>query len=153
MPNGNGSDLGVRNAFLMGVSISSVFLKELWRMSVVPDKHFGLLYFTSNVIQSGIGFKLSSPLVCLWSIFYMLLKRWFIWNESVILLFLLLLSVPLEAPQNLTVNVNNSMLMIRWEAPPPDKLNGVLQGYDVTIKHGTRTNKVSNWVCQLCFVY
>uniref|UniRef100_A0A8C2IMI7 receptor protein-tyrosine kinase n=1 Tax=Cyprinus carpio TaxID=7962 RepID=A0A8C2IMI7_CYPCA len=53
--------------------------------------------------------------------------------------------VPSEAPQNLTVHVNNSMLMIRWEAPPPDKLNGILQGYDVTIKHGTHTNKVSNW--------
>ncbi|XP_077073551.1 tyrosine-protein kinase Mer [Siphateles boraxobius] len=50
--------------------------------------------------------------------------------------------VPLEAPQNLTVSVNHSMLIIRWEAPPPDKLNGVLQGYDVTIKHGTRTNKI-----------
>ncbi|XP_052468431.1 tyrosine-protein kinase Mer [Carassius gibelio] len=50
--------------------------------------------------------------------------------------------VPSEAPQNLTVHVNNSMLMIRWEAPPPDKLNGILQGYDVTIKHGTRTNKI-----------
>uniref|UniRef100_A0A672PPY1 receptor protein-tyrosine kinase n=1 Tax=Sinocyclocheilus grahami TaxID=75366 RepID=A0A672PPY1_SINGR len=49
--------------------------------------------------------------------------------------------VPSEAPQNLTVHVNNSMLMIRWEAPPPDKLNGILQRYDVTIKHGTRTNK------------
>uniref|UniRef100_A0A672PPS5 receptor protein-tyrosine kinase n=1 Tax=Sinocyclocheilus grahami TaxID=75366 RepID=A0A672PPS5_SINGR len=51
--------------------------------------------------------------------------------------------VPSEAPQNLTVHVNNSMLMIRWEAPPPDKLNGILQRYDVTIKHGTRTNKVT----------
>ncbi|XP_052007734.1 tyrosine-protein kinase Mer-like [Xyrauchen texanus] len=50
--------------------------------------------------------------------------------------------VPSEAPQNLTVHVNNSMLMIRWEAPPPEKLNGILQGYDVTIKHGTRTNKI-----------
>uniref|UniRef100_A0A671K5X3 receptor protein-tyrosine kinase n=1 Tax=Sinocyclocheilus anshuiensis TaxID=1608454 RepID=A0A671K5X3_9TELE len=60
--------------------------------------------------------------------------------------------VPSEAPQNLTVHVNNSMLMIRWEAPPPDKLNGILQRYDVTIKHGTRTNKVSTWVCSFCFV-
>ncbi|XP_059421692.1 tyrosine-protein kinase Mer-like [Carassius carassius] len=50
--------------------------------------------------------------------------------------------VPSEAPQNLIVHVNNSMLMIRWEAPPPDKLNGILQGYDVTIKHGTHTNKI-----------
>uniref|UniRef100_A0A672KYX5 receptor protein-tyrosine kinase n=1 Tax=Sinocyclocheilus grahami TaxID=75366 RepID=A0A672KYX5_SINGR len=50
--------------------------------------------------------------------------------------------VPSEAPQNLTVHVNNSMLMIRWEAPPPDKLNGILQGYDVTITHGTNTNKI-----------
>ncbi|XP_056617127.1 tyrosine-protein kinase Mer [Triplophysa dalaica] len=49
---------------------------------------------------------------------------------------------PSEAPQNLTVQVNNSMLMIRWEAPPPEKLNGVLQGYDITIKHGTQTNKI-----------
>uniref|UniRef100_A0A8C1K305 C-mer proto-oncogene tyrosine kinase a n=1 Tax=Cyprinus carpio TaxID=7962 RepID=A0A8C1K305_CYPCA len=37
--------------------------------------------------------------------------------------------VPSEAPQNLTVHVNNSMLMIRWEAPPPDKLNGILSVY------------------------
>ncbi|XP_043112120.1 tyrosine-protein kinase Mer isoform X2 [Puntigrus tetrazona] len=50
--------------------------------------------------------------------------------------------VPSEAPQNLTVHLNNSMLMIRWEAPPPDKLNGILQGYDVTIIHGTRTSKI-----------
>ncbi|XP_067277738.1 tyrosine-protein kinase Mer [Pseudorasbora parva] len=50
--------------------------------------------------------------------------------------------VPLDAPQNVTVYVNNSMLMIRWEAPPPDKLNGILQGYDVTIKHGTHSNKI-----------
>ncbi|XP_051506694.1 tyrosine-protein kinase Mer-like isoform X2 [Myxocyprinus asiaticus] len=50
--------------------------------------------------------------------------------------------VPSEAPQNLTVHINNSMLMIRWEAPPPDKLNGILQGYDVTVKHGTHTNKI-----------
>uniref|UniRef100_A0A8C1QHH1 C-mer proto-oncogene tyrosine kinase a n=1 Tax=Cyprinus carpio TaxID=7962 RepID=A0A8C1QHH1_CYPCA len=50
--------------------------------------------------------------------------------------------VPSEAPQNLTVHVNNSMLMIRWEAPPPDKLNGILQRYDVTIKHGTRVNTI-----------
>ncbi|KAA0718345.1 Tyrosine-protein kinase [Triplophysa tibetana] len=50
--------------------------------------------------------------------------------------------VPSEAPQNLTVQVNNSMLRIRWEAPPPDKLNGVLQGYDITIKHGTQTRKI-----------
>ncbi|KAF4106123.1 tyrosine-protein kinase Mer isoform X2 [Onychostoma macrolepis] len=50
--------------------------------------------------------------------------------------------VPSEAPQNLTVYLNNSMLMIRWEAPPPDKLNGILQGYDVTINHGTHTSKI-----------
>ncbi|KAK9964925.1 hypothetical protein ABG768_006052 [Culter alburnus] len=50
--------------------------------------------------------------------------------------------VPLEAPQNLTVHVNNSVMMIRWEAPPPDKLNGILQGYDVIIKHGTHLNKI-----------
>lgn len=50
--------------------------------------------------------------------------------------------VPSEAPQNLTVQLNNSMLIIRWEAPPPDKLNGILQGYDVTIKHGTHTNTI-----------
>uniref|UniRef100_A0A8C1H888 receptor protein-tyrosine kinase n=1 Tax=Cyprinus carpio carpio TaxID=630221 RepID=A0A8C1H888_CYPCA len=52
--------------------------------------------------------------------------------------------VPSEAPQNLTVHVNNSMLMIRWEAPPPDKLNGILQRYDVTIKHGTRVNTINS---------
>lgn len=52
-------------------------------------------------------------------------------------------SVPSVAPQNVTVHVNESMLLVRWEPPPPDKINGILQGYDVIVNDGIYVNKVS----------
>uniref|UniRef100_A0AAY4E0C9 receptor protein-tyrosine kinase n=1 Tax=Denticeps clupeoides TaxID=299321 RepID=A0AAY4E0C9_9TELE len=54
--------------------------------------------------------------------------------------------VPSEGPRIVSVQQNESVLVIRWEPPPYDKINGVLQGYDIIIKHGineTYTNKVS----------
>lgn len=53
------------------------------------------------------------------------------------------ISVPSVAPQNVTVRVNASMLLVRWEAPPSDKINGILQGYDVLVNDGKNINKVS----------
>lgn len=52
-------------------------------------------------------------------------------------------SVPSAAPQNLSVRVNESMLMVRWKAPPSDKINGILQGYDVLVNDGKLIHKVS----------
>ncbi|XP_060781351.1 tyrosine-protein kinase Mer [Neoarius graeffei] len=50
--------------------------------------------------------------------------------------------VPSVAPQNVTVRVNESMLLVRWEAPPPDKINGILQGYDVLVNDGKDVSKI-----------
>lgn len=52
-------------------------------------------------------------------------------------------SVPSAAPQNVTVHVNESMLLVRWKAPPPNKINGILQGYDVLVDDGKYVSKVS----------
>ncbi|XP_028844372.1 tyrosine-protein kinase Mer isoform X2 [Denticeps clupeoides] len=56
--------------------------------------------------------------------------------------------VPSEGPRIVSVQQNESVLVIRWEPPPYDKINGVLQGYDIIIKHGineTYTNKISSY--------
>ncbi|KAM9477990.1 tyrosine-protein kinase Mer [Clarias gariepinus] len=50
--------------------------------------------------------------------------------------------VPSVAPQNVTVRVNGSMLLVRWKAPPPDKINGILQGYDVWVDVGKSVKKI-----------
>ncbi|KAM8852572.1 tyrosine-protein kinase Mer isoform 1-T1 [Synchiropus picturatus] len=50
--------------------------------------------------------------------------------------------VPSVYPRNVTVQRNESWLLIRWKPPPEDKINGVLQGYDVIIRHGTQVNKI-----------
>uniref|UniRef100_A0A4W5KM87 receptor protein-tyrosine kinase n=1 Tax=Hucho hucho TaxID=62062 RepID=A0A4W5KM87_9TELE len=52
--------------------------------------------------------------------------------------------VPSVYPRNVTVMLNESMLVIRWKAPPQDRVNGILMGYDVIVTYGTRVNKV-NW--------
>ncbi|XP_066534561.1 tyrosine-protein kinase Mer [Hoplias malabaricus] len=49
---------------------------------------------------------------------------------------------PSLAPQNVSVQVNDSMLMIKWKPPPADKVNGILQGYDVIINNGKHLNKI-----------
>lgn len=50
--------------------------------------------------------------------------------------------IPAVAPQNVTVHINKSMLLVHWEALPPEKTNGILQGYDVIINNGKNTRKI-----------
>lgn len=71
------------------------------------------------------------------------ISTWFQWNELSKEKTYSMFSVPSVAPQNVTVRVNESMLLVRWEAPPPNKINGILQGYDVLIDDGKYVNKVS----------
>uniref|UniRef100_A0A8D3D3T6 receptor protein-tyrosine kinase n=1 Tax=Scophthalmus maximus TaxID=52904 RepID=A0A8D3D3T6_SCOMX len=51
--------------------------------------------------------------------------------------------VPSVYPRNVTVQLNESWLVIRWKPPPDDKINGVLRGYDVIVRHGTQEKRVS----------
>uniref|UniRef100_A0AAQ5XMY5 receptor protein-tyrosine kinase n=1 Tax=Amphiprion ocellaris TaxID=80972 RepID=A0AAQ5XMY5_AMPOC len=51
--------------------------------------------------------------------------------------------VPSVYPRNVTVQLNESWLVIKWKPPPDDKINGVLRGYDVIIRYGTQEKKVS----------
>lgn len=50
--------------------------------------------------------------------------------------------VPSVYPRNVTVMLNESMLVIRWKDPPRDRVNGILIGYDVIVTYGTQDNKV-----------
>ncbi|TDH01130.1 hypothetical protein EPR50_G00177070 [Perca flavescens] len=50
--------------------------------------------------------------------------------------------VPSVYPRNVTAQLNESWLVIRWKPPPYDKINGILRGYEVTVKHGTQVNKI-----------
>ncbi|XP_019125781.2 tyrosine-protein kinase Mer [Larimichthys crocea] len=50
--------------------------------------------------------------------------------------------VPSVYPRNVTVQVNESWLVISWKPPPDDKINGILQGYDVIVRHGTQVIKI-----------
>uniref|UniRef100_A0A8C5HRD2 receptor protein-tyrosine kinase n=1 Tax=Gouania willdenowi TaxID=441366 RepID=A0A8C5HRD2_GOUWI len=51
--------------------------------------------------------------------------------------------VPSVYPRNVTVQLNESWLVIRWKPPPADKINGILKGYDVIVRYGTQEKKVS----------
>uniref|UniRef100_A0A8C8H8J1 receptor protein-tyrosine kinase n=1 Tax=Oncorhynchus tshawytscha TaxID=74940 RepID=A0A8C8H8J1_ONCTS len=51
--------------------------------------------------------------------------------------------VPSVYPHNVTVQLNESMLVIQWNAPPLDRVNGIPMGYDVIVTYGTRVNNVS----------
>ncbi|XP_062286287.1 tyrosine-protein kinase Mer isoform X1 [Scomber scombrus] len=53
--------------------------------------------------------------------------------------------VPSVYPRNVTVQQNESWLVIRWKAPPDDKINGILQGYDVIVRHGAQVNKIHSY--------
>lgn len=57
-------------------------------------------------------------------------------------------SVPSVYPRNVTVHLNESWLVISWKPPPDDKINGILRGYDVIVRHGTQENKVSSVATQ-----
>uniref|UniRef100_A0A667XKU6 receptor protein-tyrosine kinase n=1 Tax=Myripristis murdjan TaxID=586833 RepID=A0A667XKU6_9TELE len=50
--------------------------------------------------------------------------------------------VPSVYPRNVTVQLNESMLVIKWRPPPADKINGILRGYDVIVRHGTQVNTI-----------
>ncbi|XP_027861884.1 tyrosine-protein kinase Mer [Xiphophorus couchianus] len=50
--------------------------------------------------------------------------------------------VPSSYPRNVTVQLNESWLVIKWKPLPEDKINGILQGYEVIIKHGTDEDRV-----------
>ncbi|XP_074531991.1 tyrosine-protein kinase Mer [Halichoeres trimaculatus] len=50
--------------------------------------------------------------------------------------------VPSVYPRNVTMHLNESWLVISWKPPPDDKINGILRGYDVIIRHGTQVNKI-----------
>ncbi|XP_071379038.1 tyrosine-protein kinase Mer [Centroberyx affinis] len=53
--------------------------------------------------------------------------------------------VPSVYPRNVTVQLNDSVLVIRWRPPPADKINGVLRGYDVIVRHGKQENKIHSY--------
>ncbi|XP_073338018.1 tyrosine-protein kinase Mer [Pagrus major] len=50
--------------------------------------------------------------------------------------------VPSVFPRNVTVQLNESWLVISWKSPPDDKINGILRGYDVIVRHGTQVNTI-----------
>ncbi|XP_014898077.1 tyrosine-protein kinase Mer [Poecilia latipinna] len=50
--------------------------------------------------------------------------------------------VPSSYPRNVTVQLNESCLLIKWKPPPEDKINGILRGYEVIVKHGTDEDRV-----------
>ncbi|XP_061546563.1 tyrosine-protein kinase Mer [Phycodurus eques] len=53
--------------------------------------------------------------------------------------------VPSVYPRNVTVHLNETWLVIRWKPPPDDKINGILQGYDIIVRHGTQVNKIHRY--------
>nr|XP_015218473.1 PREDICTED: tyrosine-protein kinase Mer [Lepisosteus oculatus] len=50
--------------------------------------------------------------------------------------------VPSVPPCNVTVLLSGSELLVTWESPPRDKMNGVLQGYDLLISSVAKTYTV-----------
>ncbi|KAF7220086.1 tyrosine-protein kinase Mer isoform X1 [Nothobranchius furzeri] len=50
--------------------------------------------------------------------------------------------VPSVYPQSVDVQLNESRLVIKWKPPPEDKINGILRGYDVIVRHGADHSKV-----------
>lgn len=50
--------------------------------------------------------------------------------------------VPSGYPRNVTMQLNESWLVIKWKPPPENKINGILRGYDVIIRHGADQDKI-----------
>uniref|UniRef100_A0A3Q2NZI2 receptor protein-tyrosine kinase n=1 Tax=Fundulus heteroclitus TaxID=8078 RepID=A0A3Q2NZI2_FUNHE len=50
--------------------------------------------------------------------------------------------VPSGYPRNVTMQLNESQLVIKWKPPPEDKINGILRGYDVIVRYGGSQEKV-----------
>lgn len=57
--------------------------------------------------------------------------------------FLVPFLVPSVYPRNVTVHQNGSWLVIRWKAPPDDKINGIPRGYEIIVRYGAQMTKVS----------
>ncbi|XP_077352147.1 tyrosine-protein kinase Mer [Festucalex cinctus] len=53
--------------------------------------------------------------------------------------------VPSVYPRNVTMQLNETWLVIRWKPPPDDKINGILQGYDIIVRHGAHVNKIHSY--------
>ncbi|XP_059179819.1 tyrosine-protein kinase Mer [Centropristis striata] len=53
--------------------------------------------------------------------------------------------VPSVYPRNVTAHLNDSWLVIKWKPPPDDKINGILRGYDVIVRHGEQVNKIHSY--------
>lgn len=53
--------------------------------------------------------------------------------------------VPSVHPRNVTVHQNESSLVIKWKPPPDDKINGVLNGYNVIITHGGQKSMIHSY--------
>ncbi|CAG09482.1 unnamed protein product, partial [Tetraodon nigroviridis] len=49
--------------------------------------------------------------------------------------------VPSVFPRNVTVRLNGSRLLVTWKPPPDDKINGILRGYEVIVRHGPNMDK------------
>uniref|UniRef100_A0A3P8VK11 Neogenin 1b n=1 Tax=Cynoglossus semilaevis TaxID=244447 RepID=A0A3P8VK11_CYNSE len=53
--------------------------------------------------------------------------------------------VPSAAPQNLTVEVQNSKsIMLRWQPPPPNAQNGEITGYKIRYRKGSRRSEAAD---------
>ncbi|KAM3606477.1 uncharacterized protein V6R79_017199 [Siganus canaliculatus] len=50
--------------------------------------------------------------------------------------------VPSVYPRNVSVHLNESWLVISWKPPPDDKINGILRGYDVIVRHRQQVTKI-----------
>ncbi|XP_072292604.1 tyrosine-protein kinase Mer [Eucyclogobius newberryi] len=53
--------------------------------------------------------------------------------------------VPSVYPRNVTVQINESSLMIKWKPPPDDKINGVLNGYNIVVRHGGQKSMIHSY--------
>uniref|UniRef100_A0A3B3ZBI9 receptor protein-tyrosine kinase n=1 Tax=Periophthalmus magnuspinnatus TaxID=409849 RepID=A0A3B3ZBI9_9GOBI len=53
--------------------------------------------------------------------------------------------VPSVYPRNVTVHLNESLLVIKWKPPPDDKINGVLNGYNIIIRHGGQKSMIHSY--------
>lgn len=59
--------------------------------------------------------------------------------------------MPSVFPRNVTVQLNESRLVISWKPPPDDKINGILRGYDVIVRHGPHMTKVNTLAIYIVF--
>ncbi|XP_062319019.1 tyrosine-protein kinase Mer isoform X1 [Osmerus eperlanus] len=53
--------------------------------------------------------------------------------------------VPSVFPGNVSLQLNESVLVVRWRPPPADKINGILTGYDVIVSRGLVVDKIHSY--------